>query len=296
MSNFIKGVLADNGLLDGDYAEVYAGGAAIAWPLLFEEYVHHVHINDLNASVFAFWRSVLEHTEGLCRLIRDTRVTMREWRRQKAVQANPHNHSVLELAFSTFYLNRTNRSGILKGGVIGGKAQNGGWKLDARYNKPDLIARIERIARYRERISVYNDDAARFIGNTLPKLPRRTLVYLDPPYYGRGAGLYENHYEHNDHVDIARLISSSDREFWIVSYDAAPEISQLYKNYRSVRYDLSYSAQKRYSGSEMIFFSDKIRLGHTAHPIRVADVIAPQQKTRRGVAQFHRPVAQFSGG
>jgi len=275
LANFVKTIVTQNNLLDGYYVELYAGGAGIAWPLLFEEYVRHVYINDLNRSVYAFWKSVLEHTDSLCALIQDTPVTMQEWNRQKEIQATPKAHSILELGFSTFYLNRTNRSGIINGGVIGGKAQAGDWKLDARFNKQDLVLRIQRIARYRSRIGIYNHDAADFIEHFLPALPRNTLVYLDPPYFVKGQGLYENHYERDDHARIAHL-SARIRQPWIISYDAAPEIVDLYKDRRSMRYDLSYSAQDRYSGSEIIVFSDNLIVPSVQHPAKVKAVIPAQ--------------------
>jgi len=269
LANFVKLVLSHNDLLDGHYAEIYGGGAGVAWPLLFEEYVQHVHINDLNKAMCAFWKCVLKETDDLCRLIHDTPVTMKEWFRQKARQAKPENYSQLELGFSTFFLNRTNRSGIIKGGVIGGKAQTGKWKLDARFNKVDLIARIQRIARYAKRISIYNYDAADFIVRMPTFLPRKTLVYLDPPYYIKGEGLYEDHYLHEDHVKIARLVKKRIKNPWIVSYDTAPEIIRLYSGHRSKRYDLSYSAQDRYAGSEIMFFSGSLVIPRVSDPTRV---------------------------
>lgn len=269
LTNFMKLVVSHNDLLDGHYGEIYAGGAGIAWPLLFEEYVRHVHINDLNKPVFAFWKCVLEKTDELCGFIHDTPVTIKEWIRQKAIQADPENHSWLELGFSTFFLNRTNRSGIINGGVIGGKAQNGKWKLSARFNKADLIARIQCIARYTKRISIYNHDAANFIRHILPFLPGKALVYLDPPYYVKGQGLYEDHYLHEDHAKIARLVSKRIKQLWIVSYDNTPEIVRLYGNYRNMRYDLSYSAQGRYSGSEIMFFSNNLAIPQVSDPTRI---------------------------
>lgn len=269
LSNFTKLVLSQNHLLDSHYVEVYAGGASIAWSLLFEEYVQCVHINDLSRPVFSFWKAVLEHTDELCRLVRDVPVTMDEWYRQKNVQANPSDHSVLDLGFSTFFLNRTNRSGILTGGVIGGKEQLGVWRLDARFNKDDLVARIQRIARYSHRIRVYNSDAAEFVIHELPKLPPRSLVYLDPPYYSKGNGLYENHYTPMDHVTIARLVSRGLKQSWMVSYDNAPEISRLYAGFRNIQYDLSYSAQKRYAGSEIMFFSKDLIVPAVSNPAQV---------------------------
>ncbi len=255
LADFVKAVIEANSLCDGDYVEVFAGGAGIAWALLFEEYVRRVHINDLSIPVMAFWRAVVGETEALCRLVQDTPVTMEVWSRQRAVQARLSEHSDLELAFSTFFLNRTNRSGILTGGVIGGKAQVGKWQLDARFNRPDLIRRIQRIARYSARIRLYNQDATHFVATVLPALPIRCLVYLDPPYFRKGQELYENHYQPSDHESLAQLIGSRVAQPWLVSYDAVPEIVALYASYPRLDYAISYSAQARYRGAEVLFHS-----------------------------------------
>jgi len=273
LANFMKLVMLQNDLLDGHYVEVYAGGAALAWTLLFDGFVRHVHLNDVNKSLYAFWRSVLEDTDDLCKLVRDTPVTIDEWQRQKAIQSDPDNHSTLQLGFSTFFLNRTNRSGIVTGGVIGGKAQQGKWKLDARFNKPDLLARIQRIACHAEKVSIYGRDAAEFITQVVPTLPDKTLVYLDPPYHSKGKDLYQNRYTGEDHVEIANLVHGHLRHPWIVSYDAAPEVVQLYSEFQSMRYGLSYSAQSRYVGSEIMFFCRSLSVPKVSHPaqVRLAD-------------------------
>lgn len=268
LANFTKVIVTCNDVADGHYVEVYAGGASIAWSLLFEEYVQHVHINDWNLQLFSFWSSVLNETESLCQLIQDTPITMEEWYRQKSVQSHPESHTTLELGFSTFYLNRTNRSGILNGGVIGGKSQQGTYKLDARFNKTDLIARIQRVARYSSRISLYRQDALQFLKHELPQIPQNSFIYLDPPYYVKGKGLYENHYQHKDHVEIAEQIKKIIQP-WMVSYDNVPEIVELYRSYRSLEYGLSYSAQERYVGSEIIFFSNGLIVPSVADPSRV---------------------------
>jgi len=172
----------------------------------------------------------------------------------------------LILVFSTFFLNRTNRSGIIWGGVIGGKNQDGAWKLDARFNKDDLIRRIEKIAMYRSRIRLYNLDAAELIKTVLPTLPNKTLVYLDPPYYVKGRGLYENHYLHDDHVSIAKLVKKHINHHWIVSYDHAPEIIEMYKGCPTITYGINYSAQDRYKGAEAMFFSKKLVIPDVKNP------------------------------
>ena len=94
-------------------------------------------------------------------------------------------------------------------------------------------------------------------------------MYLDPPYYVKGQGLYENHYTHDDHQQIARLVSTRLRRPWIVSYDHAPEIIGMYPNFSSVAYGLNYSAQQRYEGAEVMFFSDRLIVPDVQNPSRL---------------------------
>lgn len=247
--------------MDGYYAEPYAGGAAVALELLFQEYVTHIHINDISPSVAAFWRSVLYNSENLCKKIQDTPVTIEEWNRQKALQVNSEQHDDLTLGFSTFFLNRTNRSGILKAGVIGGKSQSGNWKLDARYNVQDLIKRIQAIANQSRRITFSQLDAKEFISYIGNNLPSKTLIYLDPPYFIKGKDLYHHHYSIFDHQRISELIPIALRnQHWIVSYDDVPQIRELYKDYQRISYGLTYSAQSRYQGSEVMFFDNLMKI------------------------------------
>lgn len=268
IANFIKVIFRENNLLDGNYVEPYAGGASVALSLLFDEYVKYVHINDLDHSVYAFWYSVLNETDKLCRMIYDTPVNMVTWKKQKNALTDS-NASLLQTGFSTFFLNRTNRSGIITGGVIGGKEQSGIWKLDARFNKKNLIERIEKIARYKSRIHLYNLDASKFIKKIIPTLPKSTFIYLDPPYYIKGTQmLYANYYAPEDHKAVSKLVSSL-KQKWVISYDNVPEIKNLYSNYRHIEYDLSYSAQKKYRGAEIIFFCDGLEIPIVGHPTRV---------------------------
>jgi len=121
LTEYVKALFRHNGLMGGHYVEPYAGGASIALELVIQEFADHVHINDLDPSVWSFWKSVLDETDALCSLIADTPITMATWTEQREIQKNKDTASTLQLGFSTFFLNRTNRSGILKAGVIGGK-------------------------------------------------------------------------------------------------------------------------------------------------------------------------------
>lgn len=267
--NFIKTIIQENRLLGGQYVEPYAGGASIGLALLIDGYVNHIHINDLDRAVYAFWYSVIYKTEELCELIQETPVTMSEWYWQRKIQEKPKQTTLLQLGLSTFFLNRTNRSGIISGGVIGGKNQSGDWKLDCRYNKTDLIKRIRKIAQYRKQITLHNKDASEYIKTILPTIEENSLVYFDPPYFSKGHQLlYVNYYEPEDHKSIANLVPNL-KQYWIISYDDEPEICSLYKNYKSLSYKLHYTAQDKYQGKEVLFFCDNLVIPKIENPQQV---------------------------
>lgn len=266
IADFIKQVVKDNDLLDGVYVEPYAGGAAVALSLLMDEYVSRIIINDKDRSIYAFWHSVLYDTDRLCKLIEETPVTMETWWAQRTFQSveNKETTDLLTLGFSTFFMNRTNRSGIIKAGVIGGFDQRGNYKIDARYRKEDLIARIRRIASYADRIELHHEDAVDFVKHIVQVLPQNTILYLDPPYYKKGRGLYMNYYEDADHEKIRDVITNVDTFRWVVSYDNSLFIKELYHSFRSQEFYLNYSANNNGKGTEVIFFSDNCRVTEEA--------------------------------
>lgn len=265
VANYFKQVFHDNLLYDGVYVEPYAGGASVALSLLFNEYASTIVINDIDRSIFGFWHSVLHKTDELCRLINDTPVTIKTWDIQREIQKNKQRQGLLKVGFSTFFLNRTNRSGILNAGIIGGRQQIGNWKIDARYNKKDLIARIQRIALYKDKIELHNSDAVELVKSLRKTLPSKTLFYFDPPYYVKGKDLYLNYYEDKDHQEIASEIGKLKKQKWIVTYDNVLQIKNLYTDFRQVKYTLNYSAAQPSRGQEVMIFSDNMYI--TKHSI-----------------------------
>lgn len=260
LSYYVKSIIEHNNLLDGTYIEPYAGGASVAIELLLEEYVRNIIINDIDPAIYSFWSCVLEHTDELCKRINDVNVSMDSWYEQKEIISSPEKHSKVDLGFATFFLNRTNRSGILKAGVIGGKEQKGKWTLDVRFNKADLIERISKISKYKSRIKVFNKDTLELIESEPAFRAENTLIYLDPPYYVKGQGLYRNYYVHNDHLKIKNALSSANIKYWIVSYDNADEIKEIYSEFRQDEYSLQYTAQDKRNGEEVMIFSDEINI------------------------------------
>lgn len=267
----IADVIISNKLAGGHYLEPYAGGAGVALVLLMDGVVRHIHINDVDPAVAVFWRAAVQETAELIKLVASEPVTMDAWHHWRTVMLGETEGTQLERGFATLFMNRTNRSGILKGGVIGGKAQSGTYRLDARFMRDELCLRLERIGRHAGAISVYQEDAHKLLLRCHQFLPSTSLIYLDPPYYVKGAGLYRNFYKHDDHVQIAGLLGSSRfRRPWVVSYDNAEEIRTMYSYAHSFTYGLQYTAQQRYTGSEVMFFSDRLTPPEQAHDMEAA--------------------------
>lgn len=254
---YVKSLIGENN--SKSYIEPYMGGAGVAFKLLINGDVDKLFLNDFDKSIYAFWYSVLNHTDDLIKKINETEVTVQEWKKQKLIQeSKDETNDLLELGFSTFFLNRTNRSGILKAGIIGGKSQAGIYKIDCRFNKPELIKRIELISKYRNKINLYNMDAIDFIKKIITRT-KDSFTFFDPPYYNKGPILYTNFYKHSDHEELANIINKHMKnQIWILTYDVEPEIRKLYVDKKHVKYYLRYSISDKNKGIEYMFYSPKI--------------------------------------
>ena len=253
-------ILKRNDLIECSYVEPYAGGANVALELLRREAVRDVRINDLSKPVHSFWRAALDETDVLCRMIAECDVTVETWEEQKRIFDQAEDGSTLELGFAAFFLNRTSFSGVLGGGIIGGKSQRGPYKIDARFNKDDLIERIQFVATLKDRITLTNLDAKELLTKVVPKIDDPKFIYLDPPYYVKGRSLYTDFYKHEDHVEIAGLLNEMRDAAWVVSYDDVDAIRAMYEGYKSIEYGLQYNANQCYTGREVLFCSPVVEI------------------------------------
>ena len=256
LAPFIKLLIEKTDIQNPVYIEPYAGGAGVAFSLLFDGVVVEMVINDYDKAIYSMWRAILEDTEAFIRLIENTPVTVAEWYNQKAIYLGRNKKYSVELGFAAFFLNRTNRSGIISNaGPIGGFEQKGNYTIGVRYNSADLVERVREISKHKDKIHLYNKDAKSLITNYLPKYEGRAFVYFDPPYYNKGKALYKNFYTETDHKDILDLIKEVKCP-WVVTYDDVPEIRKLYSAYPAKLYDLTYSLANSGTKSELMFVSN----------------------------------------
>lgn len=263
IARFIDRLLRINSLVGREYVEPYAGGASLALTLLFQGSVSRVHLNDLDPAIYSFWWAALKRTEELVALVDQVPLTVDEWHRQRSIYAMGSKAERLALGFSTFYLNRTNHSGIMNGGLIGGKRQEGVWKMDARFNRQELRRRIETISKYGHAIRIYQHDAIEFVKKR--PFSKNALIYLDPPYFKPGKALYLNAYAPSDHSAVKQLAEGLTSP-WLISYDDVAEIRRLYDGHRSRRLTLLHSARTVHVGREVMFFSDSLKIPRLSIP------------------------------
>lgn len=252
---FISLLIKKSGLTAPIYIEPFAGGAGVGLELLFKGEVEEIVINDYDKAIYSMWRAILTETQKFVTLIRTATFDDNEWKKQKKIYLTQNSKYSLELGFATFYLNRTNRSGILSAGPIGGHNQTGNYRMDVRFNKDDLIKRVNKVASFKHKIHLYNQDVRSFVKYYGAKYFDKAFIYFDPPYYQKGKQLYKNFLNHKDHVEIKKLVVKL-RCPWIVTYDNVAEIKGIYDGYPAYKYDLYYGVANGGMNSEVLFFSD----------------------------------------
>ena len=255
LTPFIRLIIQNLQITNGTYIEPFAGGAGVALSLLLDGTVSNIVINDYDKAIYSIWRAIKEEPLTLIQMIKNTPITTEEWQLQKQIYLNEKKYSI-ELAFAALFLNRTNHSGILDAGPIGGYAQNSKWQLDARFNKVALISRIEEIVKHKSRILVYNKDILSLLQNYIPQFDGNVFIYFDPPYYNNGRRLYKNSLLPSDHRRIRDAIVGTIFP-WIVTYDDVDTIREIYSNCEIKKFDLTYSAANKGLASELMVFSDE---------------------------------------
>ncbi len=263
LAPFLTRTIKINNLAGCSYYEPFAGGAGAAIRLLREGSVSELHLNDLDSRISSFWHAVLHESERLVKAIMSVRLSISEWKKQQTICRRADTNSPFELGFSTLYMNRCNRSGILLGSApIGGYTQTGTWRIDARFNRETLAKRVLAIARIRDQIHITNMDALEFLTTNLAQKERlkHVFIYLDPPYYSNSSRLYMNSYTDSDHKNLANYMQRQRTLNWIMSYDDTDFIKNLYGDCDISHLSLQYSLQRKRRAQELLIAPTRVRI------------------------------------
>lgn len=256
--HLVRPILHANVGANSIYVEPFAGGAGLGLKLLFRGDVASLVLNDIDENIYSFWYSCLHNTDAMCQLVHDCRPSITEWDRQHDIYINSDQYTVLERGFATLFLNRCNVSGVISGGPIGGRQQDGTYLINARFNADGLVKKIQRIGAHRDSIRFYNMDASCFLKTIVAELPLgETFINIDPPYVKKGPMLYRNSFSEEDHKKLSMIIKSLKHK-WITTYDKCDLIRQLYGDLRICDLVLTYSAGNSKQGEELMILSNDI--------------------------------------
>lgn len=257
--SYVRDILSANNLIGETYIEPFAGGAGLALKLLFKNDVRRIVINDYDPAIYSLWYSILNHTDEIKKLIQETPLNVEEWEKQRAIYSAGLKNNRIEFGFSALYLNRTNVSGIIMGGIIGGIEQTGSYLIDARFNRDTLSNTVSDIAKRKEQIILKNMDAKDLLAPSSLNSYRKVFIYCDPPYVQKGSKLYKNSFSQQDHIALFETIKRCRRK-WLVTYDICDLISETYHNFRRSTIDIHYSAKTVRDAQEYAFFSNNLVL------------------------------------
>ncbi len=242
------------------YAEPYAGGASAALQLLADQKIDKVLLNDADPRIFAVWKCILQRNDEFVALVKNTEVSMNTWYRCREIATSGVAEDQLDLAFATYFLNRTNRSGIVLGaGPIGGYEQAGNWSLDARYSKETMIDRIKWIGSQAQKINITSMDGLKFIQNCHAVYEKDALfLFVDPPYVAAGSRLYMNGMDEAAHKALAEQFKKMRESRWALTYDDCELIRSLYQEFEITSLSVVYSLQKKRRANEVLVIPKSI--------------------------------------
>lgn len=259
-SDFIKTaiqIVKDNNLSAMSMVEPYAGSAAISLGLIEAGIISHTTLVERDPLIYSFWKAVFEHTDDLVAAFLELPITLDTWESFKPFLniKEPLPDQIVKLGLAGLFFNRTNFSGILNAGPIGGKGQKSAYPIDCRTNKKELISRIRKIASFSKQVNTEFGDAVEIIKRY--KDQENLFFYLDPPYFVKGESLYRYFYKLKEHKELARALINA-RFSWLLSYDDHHVIEFLYEDFYVKRHAFQYSAGSPKNHSELLISSFEI--------------------------------------
>lgn len=202
-----------------EYREPFLGGASIFLNLNTEGKT--IWLNDKDKNISTFFKVVKDYPREFCELVNKCSPSIKVWKEMRYSEPKDD----LNIAFKTFFLNRTNYSGILNANPIGGYRQKSEYPIDCRWNKEDLVMRIMTSSKLLKDAEITFED---FFYVFIKPSRFNIFFMIDPPYYHKGNSLYEKTMSPDDHKRLRDLLANTEHKF-LLTYDNCEEIIDLYK-------------------------------------------------------------------
>ena len=225
----------DMSTVDGIASPFFGGGSFEFY--MSTKYNLYILANDLFTPLVNFWLVCKNNNSDLCNYLYNNMDI------SKDVFIELRNKILVENQFNQacyyFILNRCSFSGCT---LSGGFSQEASKK---RYTKSS----IDRIKQLRlSDFDISDLDFEEFINTT--NLENK-ILFLDPPYYIQSK-LYGTNgdLQNFDHERLYSVLSTKNK--WIMTYNDCPYIRDLYRNYKIINAEWSYSMSKKKESSEIV--------------------------------------------
>jgi DNA adenine methylase len=202
--------------------EPFAGTASVTFYMLQGKFVDYYHINDFDSGIAALWNTVKTQPEDLKQKIKSYKPNVKDFYKFKNEEAD----NDFDKAFQKIVIHQISFSGLgmMAGGPLGGREQKGAYNVLSRWRPEKISANIEKCS------NLLNSADGKITNESWETVLTEAndngrFIYLDPPYYERGANLYIA--GDIDHAAMAEELQSKDN--WLLSYNDLPEIRKLYK-------------------------------------------------------------------
>ena len=228
--DYVKAFARFHKLSSTTIVEPYGGSASISVGLIRSQLVTDATVCERDPLIVAFWNVAIHRNEELIEYLSSLEINMETWyglrRYLDLEKTNLQNE--LEAAGAFLFFNRTNYSGIIKGGPLGGKKQLSKYKLNCRFNKGRIADKIRSLKALEDKLKIIQIDGLEYMKNHALQSPDNVFFYVDPPYYGAGKDLYRFYFTDFDHQQLSAFLTGTEIP-WLLSYDDAEFIRNLYQ-------------------------------------------------------------------
>lgn len=226
------------------FADVFVGGGSVVLNVAKEYPDKDLYINDKDPRLAYFWKIVAsDHVDDLISRL-DITPTVDMFFKLRDTKPK----SEVDYAFHGIFFNKTSFSGILDAGPIGGKGQTSKYSVGCRYNPPALIKKIEvchQLLNGRTQV-----DCKDFRANLVAYDPN-VAIFLDPPYFEQGSGLYTEQFTDKEYIEMEKFLSK--RNNWVLTIDDCQTIRDLFGKYNVSEVPAKYSINSKPKKKKELF-------------------------------------------